>query len=209
MRRQERRRLPHLFRGFGASFDRSFSPGLDPYSTGPLSPSTHKRKEQDMRRVALLIIALAIAAAIPPSSAAAGKPEKFSFDFTTSATVTTFCPFPVDITSSVQGHEVDFFDESGALVSAITHITEQDTFSANGKTLVGDPFRFNILWSFEGDDAVGIVALGVAEKVRLPDAKLFLSAGVLDFLAQGVDFSLRTDPGRTGDIDAFCAALSP
>jgi hypothetical protein len=162
-----------------------------------------------MRRVALLVTALAIAAGIPPSLAAAGKPEKFSFDFTTSATVTTFCAFPVDITSSVQGHEVDFFDASGALVSATTHITEQDTFSANGKTLVGEPFTFNIFWLIEGDDAVGIVARGVAEKIRLPNGKLFLSAGVLDFLGQGVDFSIRTDPGRTGDIDAFCAALSP
>lgn len=162
-----------------------------------------------MRRAALLITVLAIVAATPPSLAAAGKPEKFSFDFTASATVTTFCPFPVDITSSIQGHEVDFFDRSGALVSANTHITEQDTFSANGNTLVGEPFTFNIFWSFEGDDAVGIVARGVAEKVRLPNGKLFLSAGVIDFLAQGVDFSLRTDPGRTGDIDAFCAALSP
>lgn len=167
------------------------------------------RKEQDMRRVAVLMTALAIAAAIPHSLAAAGKPEKFSFDLTFSSTVTTFCPFPVDLTSSFRGHEVDFFDESGALVSANTHATEQDTFSANGKTLVGEPFTFNIFWTFEGDDAVGVLARGVAEKVRLPNAKLFLSAGVIDFLAQGVDFSLMTDPGRTGDVDAFCAALSP
>jgi hypothetical protein len=162
-----------------------------------------------MRRAALLVTALAIAALIPPSLAAAGTPEKISFEFTGSTTVTTFCPFPIDITFSVQGHQVEFLDESGELVSANTHITEQDTFSANGKTLVGEPFTFNIFWLFEGDDAIGVVARGVAEKVRLPNGRLFLSAGVIDFVAQAVDFSIRTDPGRTGDIDAFCAALSP
>lgn len=162
-----------------------------------------------MRRVALLIATLAFSAALVPAVAGAGKPEKFSFDATVNLTVTTICPFPVDLTYSFRGHEVDFFDESGALVSANTHVTEQDTFSANGKTLVGESFTFNIFWSFEGDDAVGIVSRGVAEKVRLPNGKLFLSAGVIDFLAQGVLFSVMTDPGRTGDIEGFCAALSP
>jgi hypothetical protein len=162
-----------------------------------------------MRRIALLIATLAVAAALVPASAGAGKPEKFSFEGTFSLTLTTICPFPVDLTASFRGHEVDFFDKSGALVSANAHGTEQDTFSANGKTLVGEPFTFNVFWTFEGDDAVGIVARGVAEKIRLPDGKLFLSAGVIDFLAQGVDFSVMTDPGRTGDIDALCAALSP
>lgn len=89
------------------------------------------------------------------------------------------------------------------------HIVEQDTFSANGKTLTGEPYTFNVFVSLENGEVTAILSRGVAEKIPLPDGKLFISAGVVDFLAQGVPFTLRTDLGVTGDIDALCAALSP
>ena len=164
-----------------------------------------------MRKLALVTSVLALgAAAVLPIYAAAGKPEKFSFDSGFSLTATGICSFPLEVTSSFRGHEVDFFDKSGALIRANVHVVEQDTFSANGKTLVGEPFTFNIFFSFdENGEPTAVLARGVAEKIRLPNGKLFLSAGVIDFLAQGVDFSVRTDHGRTGDIDALCAALSP
>jgi hypothetical protein len=119
------------------------------------------------------------------------------------------CSFPLEVTSSFRGTETDFFDQGGELVRTHLHVAEQDTFSANGKTRTGEPYHFNIFISFENGKVTAVLARGVAEKIRLPNGELFLSAGVIDFLAQGVSFSIRTDRGRTGDIDGLCAALSP
>jgi hypothetical protein len=163
-----------------------------------------------MRKLGLVTSVLVLAAtALLPAYAPAGPPVKSSFDDTVSFTVTGICTFPLAVTSSLRGTVTDFFDD-GALVRSHIHVVEQDTFSANGRSVTGEPFTFNVFLSFdENGEATAILARGVAEKIRLPNAKLFLSAGVIDFLAQGVDFSLTTDRGRTGDIDAFCAALSP
>ena len=164
-----------------------------------------------MRKLALITSMLALAGAVVfPSFALADPPEKTSFDDTVSQTLTGICAFPVDVVSSFQITFIDYFDSSGALVRRSVHITEQDTFSANGKSLTGEPFTFNNFISFdENGETTAVLARGVAEKVRLPSGELFVSAGVIDFLAQDVEFSLITNPGRTGDIDAFCAALSP
>ena len=163
-----------------------------------------------MRKLSLVTVVLALGtAALFPTFAPAGKPVKSSFDFTVSQTVTGICPFPVDITSTVRGHAVDFYDRDGVLIRINAHITEQDTFTANGKSVTGDPFTFSIYFYFdENGQETAVLARGVAEKIRLPNAKLFLSAGVIDFLAQNVGFSFVTDRGRTGDVDAFCAALA-
>jgi hypothetical protein len=163
-----------------------------------------------MRKFALVTGAVVICAAVAVTTqAVAGPPTKQPFDDTFTQTVTGICSFPLEVTVSVRGTETDFFDRSGELIRVELHVTEQDTFRANGKTLTGEPFTFNVFISFENGEVTALLARGVAEKVRLPDGKLFLSAGVIDFLAQGVPFSIRTDLGRTGDIDAFCAALSP
>jgi hypothetical protein len=162
-----------------------------------------------MKRSVTVIAAAVFGAAVLATHAAAGKPTKVSFDSPFTDTVTGICSFPLGVTGSFRGTETDFFDQSGELVRTELHVVEQDTWSANGKTLTGEPFTFNIFFSFENGEVTAVLARGVAEKIRLPDGKLFISAGVIDFLAQGVPFSIRTDHGVTGDIDALCAALSP
>jgi hypothetical protein len=162
-----------------------------------------------MKRSVTVIAVVVLGAAVFATYAAAGPPTKVSFDDTFTDTVTGICSFPLDLTASVRGTQTDFFDQSGELVRTHVHVVEQDTFSANSKILTGEPFTFNVFLSFEDGEVTAVLARGVAEKIRLPDGKLFLSAGVIDFLAQGVDFSIRTDRGRTGDIDALCAALAP
>jgi hypothetical protein len=163
-----------------------------------------------MRKLALVTTVILLgASAAAANYALADAPTKKPFDATVTQTITGICSFPLEVTSSFRGFELDFFDRTGALVRLDLHNVEQDTFVANGKTLVGEPFTFNLFVSFENGEVTAVLARGVAEKVRLPNAKLFLSAGVIDFLAQGVAFSLTTDRGRTGDIDAFCAALAP
>lgn len=164
-----------------------------------------------MRKLVLTAAALAAAtSAAFPAAAPGAKPVKATFDVVVEQTITGICPFPLEIRSAIRGHSLDFFDRDGRLLRATVHVTEQDTFSANGRTLVGEPFTFNVFFTFdESGEATAVLARGVAEKIRLPNGKLFLSAGVIDFLAQGVDFSFEVDQGTTGDVDAFCAALSP
>ncbi|MGZ6265642.1 MAG: hypothetical protein ACXWN4_01880 [Candidatus Limnocylindrales bacterium] len=86
----------------------------------------------------------------------------------------------------------------------------QDTFSANGKTLTGTPFTFNIEARFDSDGNLkSLTAAGVVERVQLPDGSTFFSAGRVDYLAHpDVQFILTPDEGHSGDVPAFCAALS-
>jgi hypothetical protein len=162
-----------------------------------------------MKRFVTVIVVVVLGATMLATYAAAGPPTKVSFEGTFTDTVTGICSFPLDVRESLRGTETDFFDQSGELVRVDNHIVEQDTFSANGKTLTGEPYTFNVFVSLENGEVTAILSRGVAEKIPLPDGKLFISAGVVDFLAQGVPFTLRTDLGVTGDIDALCAALSP
>jgi hypothetical protein len=89
-------------------------------------------------------------------------------------------------------------------------VTEQDTFSAHGKTLTGDPYRFNVDVRFDSDGNItGLFANGNAENVPLPGGGSFHTAGRIDFLAHpGDDFVLTPDQGNTGNLAGFCTALS-
>jgi hypothetical protein len=72
------------------------------------------------------------------------------------------------------------------------------------------PFAFNIDVLFEDGEVTNVFASGLVEQVRLPDGTLFLSARRLDFAAHpGAVFRIVPDVGRSGDLEAFCAALSP
>ena len=92
-----------------------------------------------------------------------------------------------------------------------SHGPEQDTFSANGKTLVGDPYQVNVIRRFENGARAQVDAAlhGVVERVPLPGGGLYLVAGTIDLLGQGGGAFFTVDRGNSGSgIDAFCAALS-
>jgi hypothetical protein len=164
-----------------------------------------------MRRLALILIgvALSTAGAFAPV-AAADKPTVEDFSSTDTFTVDDICTFPVTITATVNGTQRTFVDTSGAVIRIHLHVVEQDTFSANGRSLIGLPFAFNINVLFEDGEVTHVFASGLVEKVRLPDGTLFLSAGRLDFAAHpGAVFRIVPDVGRSGNLEAFCAALSP
>ena len=145
------------------------------------------------------------------TAAAAAAPTKTEFSFTSSSVLTDVCSFPVHVDSTVSGFEIDFFNSSGELTRIYIHIVEQDTFTANGKTLTGIPFTFNIEVLFDNSGNVtNVFASGVVEKIPLPDGSLFVSAGRLDFAAHpGATFLLSPDKGNPGNVAGFCAALSP
>ncbi len=159
----------------------------------------------------MTVFAVAVGAAIFASSAAADKPRRTEFTgLTFSSVLTGVCSFPVTVDSTVSGFEIDHVDKSGA-VRVFVHQVEQDTFTANGKMLVGLPFTINaeILFDSSGN-VTNLFSNGVFEKILLPDGSLFVSAGRADFAQHpGVSFLLSPDKGNPGNVAGFCAALSP
>ena len=165
-----------------------------------------------MKRLRIIIFALVVAAAVFASAAAADRPTRTEFaGVTFSSVLTDVCTFSVNVDSTVSGTEIDYVDTSDAVTRVFFHQVEQDTFAANGKTLVGIPFTFNIEILFDSSGNVThVFADGVVEKIPLPDGSLFVSAGRADFAAHpGVNFLISPDKGNPGNVAGFCAALAP
>ncbi len=164
-----------------------------------------------MFRRLTIVFAVALGTAVFAASAAADPPTRTAFTFTDTAVLTDVCAFPVNVEFSISGSETDFFDQSGALTRIQIHNVEQDVFSANGKTLVGLPYTFNIQILFDGSGEIThVFASGQVSRVPLPDGSVFLTAGRADFAAHpDVTFLLQPDRGAQGNLAAFCAALSP
>ena len=164
-----------------------------------------------LRRLTAVFL-VTVGAVIFALSAVADRPTRTPFEGVTfSSVLTDVCAFPVNVNSTLSGFEIDYVDQSGALTRIFTHQVEQDTFTANGKTLVGTPFTVNTELLFDSSGNVThVYSSGLFETIPLPDGSLFVSAGRLDFTQHpGVQFLLSPDTGHTGDLAAFCAALSP
>jgi hypothetical protein len=156
-----------------------------------------------------LVLALGVLA-VSASAALATPPQKSQVSVDTTYQITDVCSFPFSIDSHADIFAIHYFDKNGALIRIYNHVTEKDTFHANGKTLVGLPFVFDINALFASDGTMtSLTAIGVVEKVRLPDGRLFLSVGWVDYLAHpDAQFILTADRGLSGNIPALCAALS-
>ena len=136
------------------------------------------------------------------SVALAAPPNNYNWTNNWSFTDDTTCGFTIYITSIGSVHEIDLYDQNGNLTNSLWHVIEQDTFTANGKSLVGLPYHFT--WFLVPDKSVGIV-----EKVPLPNGSLFISAGMVIWSNHSGGFTLFPDRGALGNIDSFCAALAP
>jgi hypothetical protein len=110
----------------------------------------------------------------------------------------------------VSGTQIVYFNADGSVNRVYFHQVEQDTFSANGKSISGEPYDSNVQILFDSNgNLTHVYASGVVEHLVLPSGTLLLSAGRLDFLNHpGVAFILSPDVGNPGDVAAFCAALS-
>jgi hypothetical protein len=145
------------------------------------------------------------------TGAAADRPEKVTFSVTVEGTNTSLCGFPIEFESEVSGFELLFSDKSDDLVRIQAQVRTQDTFSANGVTLVGERYRVAAKLLCSDGELIEYHANGVLEKVRLPDGSTFMGAGRVDILAAlaaGVDFIIEPDSGVLKNQDAFCATLS-
>jgi hypothetical protein len=144
------------------------------------------------------------------STVRAKQPITFPFNTTGTNVWTDGCSFPVtyDLTSSGTG--TVFLDENGLPERVHLHVTEQDTFYANGRTVVGTPYTYNLEILLDDNlNDVRVIANGIAGKAQLPDGGLFIASGKIDFTAQGVQFSFSPDHGTVQNLDGLCAALAP
>jgi hypothetical protein len=144
--------------------------------------------------------------------AAAVAPTRVDFTRSGEIVLSDVCAFPVTANHSNTGTRTFFYDQDGNLTRVEVHAVEQDVFTANGKTLVGLPYHFNIAFLFEpgAEDPTHAFATGVVLRVPLPGGDFFLSAGRFDFLAHPDEpFVLQPDVGAQGNVEGFCAALAP
>jgi hypothetical protein len=165
-----------------------------------------------MRRVLFTATAAVLGAAALAAPAAAVEPVREDFSFSDSVVLTDVCAFPVTVQFSVTGTQTTYFDQSGNVTRIQIHNVEQDVFTANGRTLVGEPYTFNLQLVFDPEtgELVHIYASGVASRVPLPGGDFFLTAGRVDFVDHpGALFLLQPDHGAQGNLAGFCAALSP
>jgi hypothetical protein len=75
---------------------------------------------------------------------------------------------------------------------------------------VGTPFQFNFDARFDSDGNVTQAFTSrLVETIPLPDGTLFISVGRTDWTERLGGFVLSPDMGNSGNVAAFCAALSP
>ena len=170
-----------------------------------------------MRNSLRLIAALCLAAA-PLGSGAVGAAADAADPVTRTPygpftgdpiVVTDLCPFPVSITGTQEGYFIERQLASGG-EQLIFHGTETDVFSANGNTLVGLPYTFNVQAISDADgNFVSFDAEGIAERVPLPGGGEFFSAGRTDWMLHPDAITLvNPDNGRVGNVEGLCAALA-
>jgi hypothetical protein len=101
------------------------------------------------------------------------------------------------------------YEADGTTVAKkITQGTEQDTFSAHGKTLVGDSYHFMFQALYENGERVALYANGNAERVPLPSGGVFISTGRVLVTATPSNIFFVDSGNNANNIAAFCAALS-
>jgi hypothetical protein len=168
-----------------------------------------------MRSISLfLTTVIVLIAAVLAGAASANPPNHFTFTVTGSSSVPGICSFPITFDGHGEFRGTDFFDSSGTLVGFHGHVKNPgDVISANGISLPGLPYSFNIDLTFAPDGTLTAgKAVGIVEKFRLPDGKLFNMAGYTNLLTlpPGQEqFIFSVTHGNPGDTAALCAALTP
>ncbi len=159
-----------------------------------------------VRRVSLAVATLAIAFLAFAPAASANTVIHGQYVDSATLQISGVCAFPFTLNSVAWINETDNIAKDGSLVIAWT-ARGQSTYSANGRTLVGEPAtsRMTAVLDPEGNLVGGSIA-GVIEKVRLPDGTVFISAGLIRN-PSGV-FVLAPDRGVSGDVSALCGALA-
>jgi hypothetical protein len=171
-----------------------------------------KKGASILRFVVAITAALVWAVALAQSAAAVAPIREDLPPFSGTTVLTGICAFPVTVEAMLTGSQTLYFDQDGTLTRVVIDTTEQDTFTANEKTLVGLPYTFKVTLLFDPEtgEITHAYNRGIFSRVRLPDGDLFLTAGRTDFILHPDEpFVLQPDVGAQGNIEGFCAALSP
>jgi hypothetical protein len=178
---------------------------------------SHDHRDRDtagVERKPPLLIALVILVGTLVFAAGAGAaaPIVTSGAFTVPEhSLSGLCPFEVTSGATVNYTERDYFDENGVLTRVAYQIREQDSFAANGKSLRSEWLAFNFEFVFDSSGNIAAAFIdGIVERVPLPDGRLFISAGRIDYAADGFpEFVIAPDHGGIHNLDGFCSALAP
>jgi hypothetical protein len=162
--------------------------------------------------IVLLGSALVLSLAGVFARSAAADPPVITRNVTESFTsrLSGVCSFDVAVSSTNTAFLIFYSDASGTTTRIFAHVVEQDTFSANGITIAGLPYTWDGHATLDASgNFIVHTNTGAVEKIVLPDGTLFLSVGIVFVLSHPDDsFFLTPDRGHSGDIAAFCAALS-
>jgi hypothetical protein len=162
-----------------------------------------------MKRVIILLAALLLVLSATPV-AAGGRVFGGKYDGPLPpVTIDDLCEFEISVVAHLDGYFRYVAMPDGGYLEVDTW-AEQDTFTGPiGKTLTSDWYHFRIAGTLdEGFNTVSQTASGQIMVVRLPDGSIFRSAGLVRYDPLQDVFTITTDHGLSGDVDAFCAALA-
>ena len=155
----------------------------------------------------LSAIGLIAAAWVPIAQAA--PPTHSHFEFTNSTTVTAICPTPFHLEARASVDETVFTNASGDVTRITDRATEHDIFSAHGTSIRTASYHYTIHVLFnDAGDLLHAYATGTVVRMRLPDGTLFNAAGRVDVANTSGPFTITPDVGHSGNLAAFCDALS-
>jgi hypothetical protein len=153
--------------------------------------------------VAVTLVVLPSAVAAPPTA------EHFQRSWSFTLDAGFLCDFPIVWDGTQEWTTRTFYEPDGATVAmTISEGTEQDTFSANGKTLVGDEYHFMFQDLYENGERVALYANGNAERVPLPSGAVFITTGRVLVGSTPANIFFVDSGNDANNIAAFCAALS-
>ena len=176
-----------------------------------MQQSLFARRRGSLVRSLTILLVIVLGTVFFASPVAATPPVHRTWSDVLADPLTGVCDFSIDMTSEFTVNETAFYNGDGVLTGAHFQVYEVDTFTANGTTLVSDPYRYVIQFSYDSaGNLTRSVWNGVLAKVRLPDGGMFITAGWLDWLSHGLGGPIiQPDRGNTGtNLAAFCAALS-
>jgi hypothetical protein len=172
-----------------------------------LRRSSQRRRIRAASLVAVATVALIVSAsatAAPPTTVHVG-PDQFAVALDAGA----LCEFPISWNGTQQSTTTTHYESDGTTVAMrITQGTEQDTFSANGKTLVGDEYHFTLRALFENGQRVARYEYGNVDRVPLAGGAVFLSTGRVLVDSSPANVFFVDEGNNANNIAAFCAALS-
>jgi hypothetical protein len=163
-----------------------------------------------LRNISAVVTLLVFGAASVPAALGVA-PTKTPITFSDTTTLTGVCPFEITVESDVTLTLLEFVDTNGNVTRWLARVVEQNTFTANGKSLTSLPHTFELMALFDDSGAfTHFFEQGVLARIVLPDGSLFLTAGRVDFVPHGSpSFLFTPDAGTAGNVAGFCAALSP